>query len=266
MNNTRINEIELSLTDERKKLTNHKLYNSLDCISDIQLFMESHVFAVWDFMSLLKSLQAQLTTLSTPWVPSENPTLSRFINEIVFGEESDLNELGEPKSHFTMYLDAMNQIGANTAPIELFIKSIISGRSVQDAMSEVTNESSVLNFVNYTFDVIKRNKPHEIAAAFTFGREDLIPDMFIEIVNKAEENNQHASYNKLTYYLHRHIEIDGDEHGPLSLQMVAELCGDDTVKWQEAAVVAKDALNHRILLWDGIADKIANQKLVSTTE
>lgn len=260
MNTAEIAKIEAELKPLRQALTHHPLYKDLKDISDIQKFMESHVFAVWDFMSLLKSLQAQLTTLSTPWVPVENPTLSRFINEIVFGEESDLNELGEPKSHYVMYLDAMEQIGANTTPIHSFIEAIKKGIPVRTALEKVTQTTSVLDFVNYTFDVIDRNKPHEVAAAFTFGREDLIPDMFIEIVNKAEENNDHVSYNKLTYYLHRHIEIDGDEHGPLSLQMVSELCGDDAQKWEEAKEVAVNALKQRLNLWDGIAAIIGQEK------
>ncbi len=261
MNTAEIAKIEAELKPLRHALTHHPLYTQLKSITDIQQFMESHVFAVWDFMSLLKSLQAQLTTLSTPWVPVENPTLSRFINEIVFGEESDLNELGEPKSHYVMYLDAMEQIGANTAPIHAFIEAIKQGVPVRNALTKATNSQSVIDFVNYTFDVIDGNKPHEVAAAFTFGREDLIPDMFIEIVNKAEENNDHVSYNKLTYYLHRHIEIDGDEHGPLSLQMVSELCGDDAQKWEEAKQVAINALQQRVNLWDGIAAAIEQEKV-----
>ncbi len=260
MNTAEIAKIEAELKPLRHALTHHPLYKQLKTIADIQQFMESHVFAVWDFMSLLKSLQSQLTTLTTPWVPVENPTLSRFINEIVFGEESDLNELGEPKSHYVMYLDAMEQIGANTAPIHAFINAIKQGTPVRTALNEVTKSESVIDFVNYTFDVIDGNKPHEVAAAFTFGREDLIPDMFIEIVNKAEENNDHISYNKLTYYLHRHIEIDGDEHGPLSLQMVAELCGNDPQKWEEAKNVAVKALQQRVNLWDGIASAIDQEK------
>ena len=243
----------------RKELVNHPLYKEVKTEEDIQLFTQQHVFAVWDFMSLLKALQLHLTCVSLPWTPSSNPTTRRFINEIVFGEESDVDQHGVTMSHYEMYLETMQQIGADTSEMNHFCDLIQEENSIEQAFQQIKTSEAVQEFVEFTFEVIATQKPHIIAAVFTFGREDLIPDMFIEIVKGL---NTDSKIDKLVYYLERHIELDGDEHGPISLKMVEELCGKDQTKWDEALVYSKKALQHRIALWNSIASAIKEQKRV----
>ncbi|MDA7706759.1 DUF3050 domain-containing protein [Flavobacteriaceae bacterium] len=264
---SRLKAIELQLEPLRDQLKSHALYSTLSNMDDVAVFMEKHVFAVWDFMSLLKSLQNHLTNVNVPWTPKGHGATARFINEIVMAEESDVNELGVPMSHYEMYLDAMNQVNANTSPIGLFVNAIENGDSIETAAKEINLETPVLEFIQFTMEVINSNKPHCIASAFTFGREDVIPDMFLEIVSQSQTQDNDKTYGKLLYYLNRHIELDGDEHGPISLKMVAELCGEDTTKWEEVLETAKDALKFRLKLWDHITEAIVqlNIKEVQTT-
>ncbi|MCT4629489.1 DUF3050 domain-containing protein [Winogradskyella sp.] len=255
-----IKQLESELSALRAELNTHKLYSALESIEDIKLFMQEHVFAVWDFMSLLKGLQNKLTNTSTPWTPAVNPNIARFINEIVLDEETDVNELGEPMSHFEMYLEAMGQIEAETKQIDSFLSLIKKGETLNLAANKVNLNENTFKFISFTFNVIASNETHKIAAAFTFGREDVIPDMFFQIINQSKTEDN--SYSKLTYYLKRHIELDGDEHGPLSLKMIEMLCGTDQKKWHEVLDISKQALQHRIALWDSIYNLIKANKVI----
>jgi hypothetical protein len=257
----RIEFIEQEINALRENLKRHHLYRQLSKIDDIKLFMEKHVYAVWDFMSLLKALQMHLTCVTVPWKPAKNAKIARFINEIVFGEESDINEVGSPRSHFEMYLEAMQEVNADTQKIENLVENLSNITGIQNQLDAADLKPAERDFLKFTFQVIQSNEPHKIAAAFTFGREDLIPDMFIEIINQSNKGEKNK-YPKLTYYLERHIELDGDEHGPLSLEMVQELCGEDDQKWEEALAVAKAALKQRIKLWDEIAQEIREKQTV----
>jgi hypothetical protein len=213
--------------------------------------MQSHVFAVWDFMSLLKTLQTRLTCVSVPWTPAALPESCRFINEIVLGEESDLYQ-GRATSHFQLYLEAMQESGADTMRVETLLQSVAGG-SFSPATMDAPGAARA--FVASTFDIITSGSLPAQAAAFTFGREDIIPDIFQQLVD--DLNDQHpGSFSKFSWYLQRHIEVDGEDHGPLSLRMVADLCGDDDKRWQEASDAAERSILARLTLWDGILASI----------
>ena len=250
-----IQNLEKNLSSTRKSLINHSLYSKLDSKQKLVEFMENHVFAVWDFMSLIKALQRNLTCIEVPWIPNENRLAGRLVNEIVLAEESDVDLNGNPKSHFELYLESMIQIGASTKKIEDFIFKIKTLKSYNKSIENINISPVVKEFMDFTFNIINTNKNHVIASVFTFGREDLIPDMFIEIVKKLSVNNEIKADN-LIYYLERHIEIDADEHGPMALKMIEKLCGEDEMKWKEAEIASKKALEMRIKLWDYIENKI----------
>lgn len=245
----------------KKELLNHKLYKKIETPDDLKIFLAHHVFAVWDFMSLLKALQQQLTCTTTPWVPVGNPEIRYLINEIVLAEETDINKEGQRQSHYEMYLEAMTECHAEIETISQLVAEVqLGNKTIEEIIDQTAIDSSVKQFLHFTFQVIKEGKPHTIAAAFTFGREDLIPEMFTAILKEMQANFPKVNLEKLIYYFERHIELDGDEHGPLALQMVKELCGTDETKWKEATETSIKALNARIKLWDGIYDRLMLKK------
>jgi hypothetical protein len=220
--------------------------------------MQHHVFAVWDFMSLLKALQNNLTCVKSPWLPVGSPATRFLINEIVVGEESDIDQEGNHISHFELYLNAMQQAGADISVINRLITNIKNGVSVKEALAKLDIDESIKNFVGYTFQIIEENNPHVQAAVFTFGREDLIPDMFIALVQdiNTKTNNEASIFQ---YYLERHIEVDGDHHSHLAIAMTENLIATDEGKQAEALEAVKLGLKHRIGLWDGVLAALEKQ-------
>tara|TARA_B100000963_G_scaffold127116_1_gene110959 strand:- start:1164 stop:1928 length:765 start_codon:yes stop_codon:yes gene_type:complete len=246
-----IKKLENDLKKTRSRLISHPLYESLDSKKKLVCFMENHVFAVWDFMSLIKALQRNLTCVDVPWTPNSNNFAGKLVNEIVLAEESDIDLNNKPKSHFELYLDSMQLLGANTKPINSFIEEINLTKSYEQSVKKANIADELKDFMDFTFKIINSNKNHVIASVFTFGREDLIPDMFIEIVKKLSKEES-IKADLLIYYLERHIELDADEHGPMALKMIQNLCGNNDEKWKEATDSSLEALEMRIKLWDFI--------------
>jgi hypothetical protein len=255
-----LSHLEAQIAPLRRQLAAHPLYSAIHSPDDLRIFMESHVFAVWDFMSLLKALQNRLTCVEVPWAPTPYPASRRFINEIVLGEESDLYE-GRSISHFELYLEAMEESGADTRPMREVLKQLHTAPELEpeDVMSAAQAPPSAIAFVASTFALIREHKVHRIAAAFTFGREDIIPEIFRGLVRDFN-TTLHGELTKFAWYLERHIELDAEDHGPLALRMIADLCGNNDTLWAEAGVAAESSLRARLSLWDGITSALQKQK------
>lgn len=258
--NKHIQQLQNRIAPFRQQIINHRVYSAINTVKDLKIFMQYHVFAVWDFMSLLKALQNNLTCTSVPWFPKGSAETRHLINEIVVGEESDLDLLGNRKSHFELYLDAMHQCGADTAQIEKFVAVLKDTGNFNTAFALANTPKEVRYFVDFTFATINSTKDYLQSAIFTFGRENLIPNMFLSIVNDLYEDLLDKKLSIFKYYLERHIELDGDKHSHLALQMTSNLCGTNELLWQEAEQAVIESLQKRINLWDGVYEQIVSQK------
>ena len=260
MNTDTVNK---SIQPQKDLLLKHSLYSKVKTMDDLKCFLEGHVYAVWDFMSLLKALQSKLTCTTTPWLPVGNAEIRYLINEIVLAEETDITLEGKRQSHYEMYVDAMEECGANTNEVKAFLQDVIITQNIFVSIKQSHLHEKIKDFLDFTFRIIEQGKPHEIAAAFTFGREDLIPAMFTEILRNFQKNFPETNLEKLIYYFERHIELDADEHGPMAMQMISELCGKDQQKWKEVEEASKQALEKRIELWNAIEENIMHHDMAS---
>ncbi|MBB3054891.1 DUF3050 domain-containing protein [Mucilaginibacter gotjawali] len=262
--NPRIKKIQQAIEPLRQQIINHPVYSLMDSIDDLGVFMNYHIYAVWDFMSLLKALQNNLTCTSVPWFPVGSANTRYLINEIVCGEESDVDANGVRKSHYELYLDAMKQCGYEPQRFLNFIYALKNTGNIQQSFDEAEVPDAAKEFVTYTFGMINSGKAHLQAAVFTFGREDLIPNMFLSIVNDLNQKFP-GQVSEFKYYLDRHIEVDGDHHSHLALEMTTELCGTDEQKWNEVEAASVAALQKRIGLWDGIYKQILSTKVLEAS-
>lgn len=254
--NTRLESLLESTRPLRDQVASHDIYLSLATLERVHVFMENHVFAVWDFMSLVKSLQSRLTSVAVPWLASADPLSRRLINEIVLDEESDADGQGGYLSHFELYLQAMAQCGANTSRIMTFVEMIRQGETVPNALSRAGAPPPARAFVETTWNILESDSPHGIAAAFTIGREEIVPEMFQTVIGNIRKRSPERMA-RFSYYLERHINIDKERHAPMAARMLERLCGNDPRRWQEATETAQRALRARITLWDGVRDETA---------
>jgi hypothetical protein len=240
------------------KLEAHPIYASVRTLDDLRVFMQHHVYSVWDFMSLIKYLQNEVAPARWPWTPRGDASVQRFINELVLEEETDLALPGQEghTSHFMLYLAAMREIGADADIPAGFVQKVAE-QGIDAALGSGLAPAPSAAFTRSTFDFLASGKPHTVAAALALGREHVIPSMFRAFLSRMGVSEAEAP--SFHYYLNRHVHLDEDFHAPLSLRLLAALCGDDAGKWREAEVAAEAAVNARILFWDGVLKALPSQ-------
>jgi hypothetical protein len=243
--------IAIHVESDRQRLLLHPIYHRVDSPAAIQMFLRFHVFAVWDFMSLLKRLQRDLTCVQLPWIPEGDPEIRFLINDIVCGEESDRCPDGTRTSHFELYRRAMQEAGADTSAIDRFLQRLAEGQSPGHALASPDVPPGVRDFTQFTLDTACNGLLHETAAVFAYSREDVIPEMFLPLVRNLVASGQ-SGFGLLQYYFERHIDLDGGHHGEMARRMVRFLCKDNPQMWHQAATAAASAIQERIRLWDAI--------------
>ncbi|MHC8303598.1 DUF3050 domain-containing protein [Pseudomonas sp. PB3P13] len=238
------------LDQKKLELGAHPVFSEIHSLPVLRRFMEAHVFAVWDFMSLTKRLQQELTCVQLPWLPPRDPEAARLINEIVLGEESDDRLTNGHSSHFELYLDAMREVGANTAAIERFIRLQQEGVSYDVALQSVDVAPATARFVRHTLHTALNAPGHSVAAAFLHGRESVIPQMFQRILDDWGIGIEQAP--TFRYYLQRHIDVDSEDHGPAAEELLARLVEGDPQREKDVYASAIAAVESRLALWDGL--------------
>lgn len=240
----------------RERLNNHPVYGLRD-LHDLRRFMECHVYSVWDFMSLVKYLQHQIAPARVPWVPGPDAEVSRFITELVLEEESDRvpgpDGEGYCLSHFELYCAAMEELGADPSGPKRFVE-LAGSEGVDAALAAGIAPRAAAEFVRSTFDCIASGKPHVVAASLALGREHVIPGMFRGLLARMGVSERDAPL--FHFYLKRHIDLDGDSHGPLSLRMLDLLCAGDRERMREAEEAARGAIEARLRFWDGVQKRL----------
>jgi hypothetical protein len=245
----------------RAALLDHPIYTHVVSIADLRRFMEDHVFAVWDFMSLLKRLQQDVTCIRVPWFPAEDAKAARLINDIVIGEETDVGPDGSYVSHLALYLSAMRDIGASTRQFERFRTLVLVGVPVEIALAQIGAPPHVQAFVAHTMTLANSGSTEEVLAAFFYGREDIIPEMFRRLLDTlygTRHNDERLHH--FIYYIDRHIELDGNSHGPKGRELLEDLVMNSPHARERALRAACCSIKTRVELWNGTLSKLRNSR------
>ncbi len=237
----KVQVLEKKLVAVQQELIEHVVYKDLMNIHNLRIFMGYHVFAVWDYMTLLKGLQRHITCTRVPWKPSTYPKeLIRLINSMVLEEESDLDQNDQACDHFSLYVRAMEEMNADSKPIKSFLKNLDT-----DILSTPLKEC-----MQFSINIAQNYPLHILAGVFYFGREQLIPRIFKPYLEGVTSYPAGTLTPTLSYYLRRHMDLDGNQQVARIMKLLDVACMDSPKAYQEALSYGIQACLLRKKLWD----------------
>lgn len=236
-------------------VSRHPLFEALHTMEHARRFMNFHVWCVWDFMCIAKSVQLSLGCFELPWKPTRYPYELRLINKLLTSEETDLPSSGRPASHFELFLEAMAEASADTGPIKIFIHLLNTGGSVNDALYHCGADRHSATFVKRTLTSIA-GPAHVRAAILCLAREELVPRMLSSL---SETFLRLGSLAKFRQYVDRHVALDFGEHGSIGADILRSLTRPDPALLEEGIRAATQSIIWRHEYLDNI---LANIKLI----
>lgn len=236
-----LTQLHIQLQPLRDQLYAHPVYLSVTDKKDFRAFMESHVFAVLDFMFLATRFKEHLLKL--------NPEMLQGENEVFF------------TNRFTEYKRAMADAGARLGGIEHLGKLITSGMPMERAMLECRLPSHITQFLSHTCSVLREDDPVILAATFAFGREDLLPNLLERMAGKILVSGD-DSMKSFAQFVGLYGEEGGRPRTTFAKKVLAEWCGSNLHAWSKSLCAADDALRARIALWNGIHESMLSRKVI----
>jgi len=80
-------------------------------------------------------------------------------------------------------------------------------------------------------------------------------------MSRYDRGREHPGIDRLRAQTGAAGEVVREEHSPMAIQMVADLCGEDESRRAECSAAISTGLEARMRLWDGIGPALDHQPL-----
>ncbi|KOY51772.1 DUF3050 domain-containing protein [Polaribacter dokdonensis] len=238
---------------------NLELYSSIENKKDVKSFMENHIFAIWDYMSLMRALENNLRDNSVPWFPSNNGKNLKILYKILDEEEYTIDASGSVKSYFEMYLEAMEEIGANTSDILNILSHSKTINLIDEALNLTGMNIESFYYTRFIYTIIKSQKPHLMAIVFALSKELVSKVLILEDFCRKDFSNK---YDKTLFLINKLKAVNSKNYNSNAFKLASDFIGEDPQKLMEAKRAALNCVRYRDLHIEGIARSIQKQKAV----